>query len=211
MIVIVDYDMGNVGSIHNMLKKIGIGSVISNKFSDIENASKLILPGVGAFDIGMKNLHEKGLFSLLQERVLKKRTPILGICLGMQLMTLGSEEGVEKGLGWLDAKTVAFSFKSEQQDLKVPHMGWNTTKIKYQPGNIDLPLNIVDDDRFYFVHSYYVSCKNEKDVLTTTHYGHHFCSSFVKDHIIGVQFHPEKSHHFGLQLLKSFATPHCHA
>jgi len=197
MIVIIDYGMGNVGSIKNMIKKVGHDSVISSEPSCIQQATKLVLPGVGAFDNGMKNLHASGLIDLLNTKVLEEKVPILGICLGMQLMTKGSEEGCEQGLSWVDAQTL--KFQSEQ--LKVPHMGWNVIQHK-KPSKLFDELD--SEKRFYFVHSYYVKAANEDDISCTTPYGHDFVSAFEHDNIIGCQFHPEKSHTFGMQLFKRF-------
>lgn len=202
MIVIVDYKMGNLGSILNALKKVGVQSVISSDISDIQKADKLILPGVGAFDNGMKNIKELGLIPVLNQKVLEQKTPILGICLGMQLFTKESEEGCLKGLGWIDARTKKFKFDQPLEYLKIPHMGWNTVRIKKDSYTF---RNMYEEPRFYFVHSYHVVCKNEADILTTTQYGFEFISSFHKDNIVGMQFHPEKSHKFGLKILKDFA------
>lgn len=200
MIVIVDYGMGNLGSIYNMIKKIGYISTISSDTNQIEKASKIILPGVGAFDNGIYNLKKLNIFELLNQIVLEEKVPILGICLGMQLMTLSSEEGKEKGLGWINAVTKRFTFNDKR--LKVPHMGWNTVQIVKQS---KLFKNMeYQENRFYFVHSYYVDCLDKSDILTVTNYGFPFVSSFEKENIIGVQFHPEKSHRFGMQILKNF-------
>lgn len=201
MITIIDYGMGNLGSIKNMLKKIGVGAIISSNHKVIEDADKLILPGIGAFDAGMKNLDDLGLITILNSKVIKNNTPILGICLGMQLLTKCSEEGNTQGLGWIDAQTVQFKFDGNNNTLKVPHMGWNTTCI-----NKESPLfnEMFVEPRFYFVHSYHVVCNNDHDILTTTHHGYEFASSIQKDNIMGVQFHPEKSHKFGMRLLKNF-------
>lgn len=200
-IAIVDYGAGNPASVQNMLRKIGVESVISHDLQEIENAEKLILPGVGSFDSGMNQLRDAGLIPLLNELVLEKQRPILGICLGMQLMTKGSEEGALPGLGWIEADTVRFKFDSSQR-LRVPHMGWNVAEAK-KPNVLFDPFE--PEERFYFVHSYHVSCLDRSDILTETRYGVEFTSSFQKDNIVGVQFHPEKSHRFGYQLLKRFS------
>lgn len=203
MIIIIDYGMGNLGSIANMLKKIGAAAaMITTQIPEIEQADKIILPGVGAFDHGMKNLADLGLISILHERVLNEKVPILGICLGMQLLTTCSEEGTLPGLDWIDAETKRFNFDHLQTSFKIPHMGWNTLAIPRQ--NHPLFTNLYERSRFYFVHSYHVVCKNSKDVLATTFYGYDFVSAVAKDNIYGVQFHPEKSHKFGMQLLKNF-------
>lgn len=202
MIVVVDYGMGNLGSISNMLKKIGVAAVVTSDFPTIEQATKLILPGVGAFDNGMENLHELGLVPVLSQKVLIEKTPMLGICLGMQLLTRYSEEGQRSGLGWIAADTKRFRFEPDATALKVPHMGWNTVRIAK---DTCLWTDVSDEPRFYFVHSYHVVCEQESDVLLRTSYGYEFASGFSRDNIAGVQFHPEKSHRFGMQLLKNFA------
>jgi len=202
-IVIIDYGLGNLGSIKNMLKKVGSESTISSSISDIEEAEKLILPGVGSFDQGMKNLRASGFLPALEERVNQKRTPILGICLGMQLFARKSEEGESKGLGWIDAEVVRFKFDDKERNLKIPHMGWNLVKICQRNPLFE---EMYAEPRFYFVHSYHVACRNGEEVLTRTLYGYEFASSIKKENIYGVQFHPEKSHKFGMKLLDNFVT-----
>ena len=202
-IVIIDYGLGNPLSIKNMLKKAGFGKVLISKDSaEIASADKLILPGVGHFAKGMENLHAQGLVSLLNELVLEKKIPILGICLGMQLMTQFSEEGACNGLGWLEAQTIKFNF--EDKNMKIPHMGWNDTCFLKKPFT-ELAFE-ENPPRFYYVHSYYVHCENDENILCTAEYGTTFTSGFVKENIMGVQFHPEKSHVFGKELLKAFAS-----
>jgi glutamine amidotransferase len=201
MITIIDYGMGNLGSIANMLKKVGAEAVITSDKSAIEKAEKLILPGVGAFDNGMKNLSQLGLLETLNRKVLEDKTPVLGICLGMQLLTRGSEEGDRPGLGWINAETVKFRFEKSNTALKVPHMGWNSITIK-QESNLFEGMH--EELRFYFVHSYYVRCSEESDILATTNYGSDFTSSVRRDNIVGTQFHPEKSHKFGMKVFKNF-------
>ena len=200
MIVIIDYGLGNSMSVINMLKKLNQDACISNKKEDIQNANKLILPGVGHFKRGMDNLEKSGLDKILYEEVIVKKKPILGICLGMQLMTKHSEEGDTKGLGWVDAKTIKFE-NNQNKNLKIPHMGWNSVLVSENNGLI----NKEELQRFYFVHSYYVRCKNMEDVLGTTEYITNFTSAFSHNNIYGVQFHPEKSHLFGLKLLENFS------
>lgn len=202
MIVIVDYGMGNLSSIANMLRKAGSQTVISSDPRDILAAQKLILPGVGAFDSGMKNLSERGLIDPLNRAVCERKVPILGLCLGMQLMTRRSEEGSASGLGWIDAETVRFRFAGRSVTPKVPHMGWNTTRVA--KGSL-LMRELAHDARFYFAHSYYLVCGHDDDVLSRTTYGLGFPSAIERDNVFGVQFHPEKSHRFGLQLLKNFS------
>lgn len=198
MIVIIDYGVGNLHSVLKSFKILGVEAVISSKIEDIEKADKLVLPGVGHFKKGMDNLREIGLINILNKKVLKEKTPILGICLGMQLFTKFSEEGNVKGLGWFDANTV--KLKSDSK-FRVPHIGWNNIIIhKDHPLFGDVGL----DESFYFVHSFYVVCNNKADVLSTTKYGKMFSSAIQKDNIIGTQFHPEKSYKGGLQILKNF-------
>ncbi|MEW6470460.1 MAG: imidazole glycerol phosphate synthase subunit HisH [Bacteroidota bacterium] len=200
MIVIIDYEAGNVGSIKNMFKKLGCEAKISSDPADINVADKLILPGVGAFDYGMSKLHEHKLVELLNRKVLIDKTPILGICLGVQLLTKGSEEGQRAGLGWFDAKAVKFRMPDTAAHLKVPHMGWNEVRpVKATRLFRDMP----EEPRFYFVHSYYLEAGS--DVMLTAHYGIDFACGLEKENIAGVQFHPEKSHQYGLTLLKNFA------
>lgn len=202
MIVIIDYGMGNLGSIANILKKVGIKAVTSADVSVIERADKLILPGVGAFDNGMAKLNELGLLPVLNAKVIEAKTPVLGVCLGMQLLSQKSEEGVLPGLGWLEAETRRFSFNQEQSGLKVPHMGWNLINLK-QPHPIF--TDMYKDPRFYFVHSYHVVCQYKENILATSHYGYEFVSAVARENIVGVQFHPEKSHKFGMKLYRNFA------
>lgn len=200
-IAIVDYGTGNPKSVFNMLNSIGIDAIISRDPQEIEYCDKLILPGVGAFDPGISKLMETGLLPALNDLVLIKGRPILGICLGMQLMCRRSEEGVLPGLGWINAEVLKFSSCTAKR-LRVPHMGWNVVHKRKNNVLLD-PLE--QEEKYYFVHSYYVHCNDSKDILTETDYGSMFVSSFQKENIVGVQFHPEKSHRFGLRILKRFA------
>lgn len=202
MITIVDYGVGNLGSILNMLKKVGAKAQVSSDPAVLRQAGKLILPGVGAFDAGMRKLNEVGLVPLLNELVLEKKVPVIGLCLGMQLMTKGSEEGTEAGLGWVDAETVRFKFGPENAHLKIPHMGWNTLDIQ-RPH--PLVSDLEPESRFYFVHSYHIVCADEADVVAYTDYGYPLAAVISKGNIMGAQFHPEKSHKYGMQLLRNFA------
>lgn len=200
MVTIIDYGAGNIGSIVNMIRKVGGIATVSSNEEEIATAKKLILPGVGSFDFGMKQLHNSGLINVLNQRVLIDKIPILGICLGVQLFTLGSEEGKLRGLGWFDAETVKFDFNNNKE-LKIPHMGWNNVKIIKDS---KIFIDMYDNPRFYFVHSYHLRCKTPHDISTETHYGYPFVSGLEKDNIIGFQFHPEKSHKFGMKIIENF-------
>jgi glutamine amidotransferase len=195
--------MGNLGSIANMLKKVGAKALISSDKQVIGDAEKLVLPGVGAFDNAMKNLQKLDLIEILNKKALEEKIPILGICLGIQLFTKRSDEGTLPGLGWIDAETIALAKHIDTHKLKIPHMGWNTVKVEKE----NPLIGTRDGDlRFYFVHSYFVKCAFPRDVLSTTNYGIDFTSGIQKDNIFGVQFHPEKSHKFGMKLLSNFAS-----
>lgn len=200
MITIIDYGMGNLGSVYNMFKRIGVQSEVSSDLLHIEKAKKLLLPGVGAFDNAIERIRNAGLLDILNYKALDQKVPILGICLGMQLLTNNSEEGTVKGLGWVDAETIKFKFESKE--LKVPHMGWNVTNIN-TPSS--LTVNFPSDSRFYFVHSYYVKVKSENNSILKTTYGVEFDSAIQSENIFGVQFHPEKSHRFGMKIFENFA------
>lgn len=201
MITIIDYGVGNLSSIKNMLKRIGVAAEITNDVAAIEKAEKLILPGVGHFNYGMEQLHKSGLVSILNEKVLEKKVPILGICLGVQLLTQSSEEGTAAGLGWIAGKTIAFDKTKLQANQKIPHMGWSEVS-NYQQSK--LFTNMPDEPRFYFVHSYHLALENSADVLVTANYGYQFAAGIEHENILGVQFHPEKSHKFGMKLLENF-------
>jgi len=207
MIVVVDYNMGNLGSILNMFKKIRVPAIRSSDPSVIAAADKLILPGVGAFDQGMRNLETLNLLAPLHDAVLNRGTPVLGICLGMQLLGRRSEEGQCPGLNWIEADTVRFRFSPESRRC-IPHMGWNTVKT---PRTSDLFCGLESAARFYFVHSYHVVCDREEHTVGLTDYGFPFISAVQKQNIYGTQFHPEKSHRFGLTLLQNFAERACRA
>ncbi len=196
MIVVVDYGMGNLRSVQKAVIRIGLNCVISREVDVIRQANKIILPGVGHFRQGMENLQKYELQKILNERVIDKKVPILGICLGMQLMTDYSEEGDCQGLGWIKAVTKKFVLKK----LKIPHIGWNTLLIKKKSKLFD---QVDDKNEFYFVHSYFVKCQNPNEVICQTNYGIDFDSGFAKENIFGYQFHPEKSLHSGLILLKN--------
>lgn len=201
MIVIVDYGIGNLASVLNMFKKIGIKDVVvSGDHVVISKASKILLPGVGAFDAGMNNLEQTGLIPLLNQKAISEKIPILGICLGMQLLTKRSDEGMKPGLGWIDAETVKFNLAPELK-LKVPHMGWNYIRVNRENPLIDMKAK----NRFYFVHSYYVRCFDESQSLATSNFGVDFTCMVNKENIFGAQFHPEKSLKFGMKVLENFS------
>lgn len=200
MITIIDYGAGNLGSIKNMIRKIGFDAKVSSNVEEILEASKLILPGVGSFDFGMKQLNNSGLIDTLNVKVLEEKIPILGICLGVQLFTNQSEEGDLKGLSWFNAETVKFSF-SKPNKLKIPHMGWNEIVKKKESRLLE---DISLESRFYFVHGYHLKCNELNDSLLETNYGYNFVSAIEKNNIVGVQFHPEKSHKFGMKILYNF-------
>ena len=198
-IAIIDYGMGNLGSISNMLKHLGYQSLITSDIAEIKSSDFLILPGVGKFDRAMKNIRDLDLEEALKKKVKEDKTPILGICLGMQIMCKSSEEGIESGLELIDYEVKKFNF--ENSDLKVPHMGWNY--VQKDEDNI-LHKNLPENTRFYFVHSYYVE-ENKPDLkIFTSHYGLNFVSGFASKNLFGVQFHPEKSHKYGKALFTNF-------
>lgn len=200
MIKIVDYGMGNLGSIFNMFKRIGVPSMITSDLEEIKSAKKLLLPGVGSFDKAIEKINNSGIKEILDQKVLTEGTPILGICLGMQLLTNSSEEGIEKGLGYINASTKKFSFQDKK--MKVPHMGWNLVE---KSSSSLLTKDFEKESRFYFVHSYYVKVENQENSILKTKYGLEFDSAINNKNIYGAQFHPEKSHRFGMKLLKNFS------
>jgi glutamine amidotransferase len=200
MITIVNYGMGNLGSLLNMFKRIGVKAVIESEPIAISQAEKLVLPGVGAFDAAMQRINGiPGLREILDQKVLTGQTPVLGVCLGMQLLTRKSEEGILPGLGWIPGTTTRFPSKN---GLKVPHMGWNVAR---PAGDSPITMGVGDEPRYYFVHSYCVHTDDPKHALMHTNYGIEFDSAIGRENIYGVQFHPEKSHRFGMKILKNFA------
>lgn len=198
MVGVLDYGAGNVGSVIRMIERAGGTAARVSTPAEIASAAKLILPGVGAFDHGMGRLRDRGLIPALEQAVLRRRVPVLGICLGMQLLCNCSEEGSEPGLGWIDAEVRRFP---AQPGLRVPHMGWNTLKV-VRPNTVVPPDG--GEQRFYFVHSFRVVCNDPVDPIATASHGGEFVAAFERDNILGVQFHPEKSHRFGMELLRHF-------
>jgi glutamine amidotransferase len=201
-VAVIDYGMGNIGSICKMLRLVGAEPVVSSDPRQLREVDRLVLPGIGHFDRAMTNLAATGLVDELKEVVQRREIPILGICLGMQLMCAASEEGTQAGLGFLDARVRRFEFPGERR-LKVPHMGWRDLQIVRPSALFD---GLDDASRFYFVHSYFVDCANDDDVLARATYGDAFVAAFARDNVQGVQFHPEKSHRFGIRLFQNFVS-----
>jgi len=201
MITIVDYGVGNLASIKNMLKKAGDDSQITADETAILSASKLILPGVGAFDTCAQKLKESGLLNALHQKVVVEKKPLLGICVGMQLLLDGSEEGILPGLGWINGRVVKFNQALLSADHKIPHMGWTDVVLAKSSRLLE---NMYEEPRFYFVHSYYPEPLSDQDIMAYSVYGYRFTAAVEKDNVMGVQFHPEKSHKFGLKLLENF-------
>jgi glutamine amidotransferase len=201
MFIIVDYGVGNLTSIQNMLKKAGAQAIISGQTDDILKATKLLLPGMGHFDNCMQKLRASGLRPLIEKKVFEEKIPVLGICVGLQMFMHSSEEGNEPGLGWINGRTVRFKPEQMKGPVKVPNMGWlEVNEKKASP-----LLAGFEEPRFYFAHSYHVVPDHTEDKLVEAEYGYPFTAGLEKDNIVGVQFHPEKSHRFGMQLLKNFA------
>lgn len=198
---IINYGLGNIQSVYNMLRYIGSESKIIDNVSGLCDVDRIILPGVGSFDAGMEGLQRGGWVEVLHSLVEGEQIPVLGICLGMQLMCRASEEGNLPGLGWIDAQVVKLT-TSDTGKYKVPHMGWNTIDIK----KTDPLLNTLMESEwsFYFVHSYHVNCNQTQDILATTLHGMTLTAAISRANIYGVQFHPEKSHKYGMQVLKNF-------
>jgi glutamine amidotransferase len=203
MIKILDYGMGNTKSILNMITKINGNAEACSKVSELENASAIILPGVGSFNNVMIKLSELGLIKSLHRKVILEKVPFLGICLGMQILFEKSEEGNLPGLGWIKGNVARFNFSDlkSHTNLKIPHMGWNIVNPKTYH---NLFSGLEDEARFYFLHSYYVNCFEPSNIFATSNYGYQFTCAVRHDNIWGVQFHPEKSHRFGIQLFKNF-------
>jgi glutamine amidotransferase len=201
LIVVVDLKTGNIRSITKVFERLNAKVKTTSNVEEIESANKLIIPGVGHFGKGMENLHKLNLISCLNMKVQQQKTPVLGICLGMQLFSEYSEEGNVRGLGWISAKVQRFAFPVSNHNLKVPHMGWNSVRILKD----SVLLNKINNgDSFYFAHSYYVSCNSSTDVLCRTNYGVEFDAAIQMDNIYGFQFHPEKSHAKGMKIIDNF-------
>ena len=199
--IIVDYGIGNLGSIQNTLRRVRIEAKISSDAAEIRAADRLIFPGMGSFDKAMSTLNKTGLKSVLEESVIDRKIPILGICLGMQLLCRGSEEGVLPGLGWVEADVKRFKFPQGSQ-LRIPHIGWNDVKILRETSLVE---GLTPRDRFYFAHSYHVADIPEKYIVAKTNYGYDFCSIFQKGNIMAIECHPERSFAAGAKLLSNFA------
>ncbi len=203
MITLIDYGVGNIFAFQNVYKRLDIPTKIAKSSQDLMDAQKLILPGVGSFDYAMNRLNDSGMREKLDELVLEKKIPVIGICVGMQMMGNRSDEGNEEGLKWIDGDILKFDEKLIQHRTKLPHMGWNdVVPINNHP----LFKGLERDAIFYFLHSFYFECKNPSDTIATSEYGISFSSAVNRDHIFGIQFHPEKSHHYGEKLLHNFAT-----
>lgn len=200
MIGIIDYGVGNIKAFANIYKNLNISFKIVKDISEFENITKLILPGVGSFDHAMTSLQNSGMREKLDELVLEKKIPVIGICVGMQMLAKSSEEGTLNGLGWIDGIVKKFD-KSKIKNAPLPHMGWNNLKIEKKNKIFD---NLEENPRYYFLHSYYFECENKEDVIATATYGEKFDCMINHKNIYGIQCHPEKSHHNGMQLLKNF-------
>lgn len=202
MIVIVDYGLGNILAFANVYKRLNIPVSMAKNAQDLSGATKVILPGVGAFDHAMERLNQSGMRATLDELVQSRNVPVLGICVGMQMLAPSSEEGRLSGLGWIEGTVRKFDASTLTHPTHLPHMGWNDVKPVASSALFD---SLESDARFYFLHSYYFECKSRDNVLAVCDYGSEFSCAVRSRNIYGVQFHPEKSHHFGTQLLKNFA------
>jgi glutamine amidotransferase len=200
-IAVVDYGVGNLGAIPNMLERLAAPVIITSDPEVLAEAERIILPGVGAFGAGMANLHARGLIPVLEERIVQASVPTLGVCLGMQLLFEGSDEANSPGLGWLRGRVVRFHSRGTEREQPIPHMGWAELDVQRESPLLD---NLGDEPRFYFAHSYHPEPADEEDIVATATYRYPFAAVVRRGNIHGAQFHPEKSHRFGLQLLKNF-------
>lgn len=202
MITLIDYGVGNINAFVNVYKRVDVPVKIAKTSQDLEDAEKLILPGVGHFDHAMDQLNKSGMREKLDELVLIKKVPVIGICVGMQMMANNSEEGNEEGLKWIDATVKKFDESKIDFVTKLPHMGWNDViPVK----DLELFKGLENDSIFYFLHSYFFQCNNPQDIMAISDYGGEFASAAHHENIYGIQFHPEKSHHYGEILLHNFA------
>jgi glutamine amidotransferase len=202
VITIVNYGLGNIQAFANIYNRLGIPIAIAENAEQLSQAKKILLPGVGAFDWAMQCLEQSGMRQVLQHMVEIVKTPVLGVCVGMQIMATSSDEGVAAGLGWLDARVRKFDFSGQQGRERLPHMGWNDVSVRRQDS---LFADLGDEPRFYFLHSYYFVPNDNTDILATTTYGPEFACAIQRGNVFGVQFHPEKSHRWGVKLLQNFA------
>jgi len=202
MVTIVNYGSGNIKAITNIYQILDIPFSIATKPSELEDAKKIILPGVGSFDYCMNKLNESGLREILNRKVIEDKTPVLGICIGLHIMASESEEGNLPGLGWIDGYVKKFDESKLVFKPKLPHMGWNSIQVKTIP---ELFKGVNKEHGFYFIHSYYIEVKNKEDIMTITNYENDFVSGINRSNIYAVQFHPEKSHSNGIELLKNFS------
>jgi glutamine amidotransferase len=202
MLTIIDYGLGNISAFKNVYERLNIPIKIAQYPKEVESATKLIIPGVGSFDYAMSQLNKSGMRNILDKRVLEDKIPVIGICVGMQILSNTSEEGKEPGLGWINGRVRKFNPSLIPYKSRLPHMGWNT--IWPKDGEI-LFKGVDSQSRFYFLHSYFVECDFDSNVICKTHYGISFASAVNKCNVYGIQFHPEKSHNNGIRLLKNFA------
>lgn len=202
MIAIVDYGSGNIQAIKNIYKKLKVDCIFASKPEHLDGIDKIILPGVGAFDEAIQQLTNSGMKDILTQKVIQESTPVLGVCVGMQIMAKSSDEGNLEGLGWFDAEVKKFDESTINFKPKLPHMGWN----ELVPNKSHPILNNIDMDKgFYFLHSFYFQCNDENDILAKAHYGSNFHCAVQKNNVFGFQFHPEKSHTNGINLFQNFA------
>ncbi len=207
MIAILDYGMGNIASIRNMMRRVGGDAVITSDLESVEELSGIILPGVGAFDNAMQKLNASGIADTLRDFVLERKTPFLGVCLGMQLLFESSEEGKLPGLGFIGGQVRRFKGPEfHAGKLKIPHMGWNVVRPR---DDAALFVGLDQEPRFYFVHSYHAVCADDNDIAATCNYGYEFTCSVNRDNIYAAQFHPEKSHRFGMKVFENFMERVC--